>query len=132
MFGKKHAVGSVAKIDTLVGAATSVEGVLRFSGGVRVDGEVIGDVLAAEGEGGTLVLSGGAKIVGSVRVSHLVTNGNIVGNVDVAVALEMLSGAKICGDVTYQSIEIHQGAVVEGRLIHRAAPIRELTNDQAD
>jgi cytoskeletal protein CcmA (bactofilin family) len=128
MFGKKtDVVGSAGRIDSLIGAGTVIEGNLRFSGGLRIDGEVVGSVEAVEGAAGaTLVLSEQARVQGAVNVAHLVTNGTVVGPVTVRDSLEMQPKAKIVGDVDYALIEMHQGAVIEGRLVYRGAKPVEL------
>lgn len=45
MFGKRPEKPS-RRIDSLIGAGTRVTGDIHFSGGLRVDGEVIGNVRA--------------------------------------------------------------------------------------
>lgn len=127
MFGKKTDNKPQGRIDSLIGAGTVVEGNIRFSGGLRIDGEVKGSVEAAEGAtSSTLVLSEQARVEGSVTVAHLVSNGTVVGPVTVSESLEMQSRARIVGDVDYALIEMHQGAVIEGRLVHRGAKSVEL------
>ncbi len=127
MFGKKDDGKSKARIDSLIGAGTLIEGNIRFAGGLRIDGEVKGNVEAAEGASSSmLVLSEQARIEGSVSVAHVITNGTVVGQVTVTEFLEMQSRAKIVGDVDYALIEMHQGAVIEGRLVHRGNKSVEL------
>lgn len=127
MFGKKTDSKPQGRIDSLIGAGAVVEGNIRFSGGLRIDGEVKGSVEAAEGAtSSTLVLSEQARVEGSVTVAHLVSNGTVVGPVTVSESLEMQSRARIVGDVDYALIEMHQGAVIEGRLVHRGAKSVEL------
>lgn len=119
MFGKKTGGVPQGRIDSLIGAGTRVEGSIRFSGGLRIDGEVLGSVEAAEGaSSSTLVLSEHSRVEGAIRVAHLVTNGTVVGPVSVGESLEIQSKARIIGDVEYTMIEMHQGAVVEGRMLH--------------
>lgn len=119
MFSKKTDAKIQGRIDSLIGVGTQIEGNVRFTGGLRIDGEVKGCVEAAEGaSASTLVLSEHARIEGAVRVAHLVTNGVVVGPVSVTDSLEMQPKAKIVGDVEYALIEMHQGAVIEGRLMH--------------
>jgi len=126
MFGKKTPAGAQAKIDSLIGVGTCIEGKVRFSGGLRVDGEIRGSVEAvADASSSTLVVSDQARIEGAVSVAHLVLNGTIVGPVTVSETLEMQPKAKIVGDVAYESIEMHQGAVIEGRLVHAKSPQQE-------
>ena len=92
-----------------------------FSGGLRVDGMVRGNVAALPDQPGTLVVSSDARIDGEVQAAHIVVNGTINGPVHATETLELQAGSRVKGDVYYKSIEIHQGAVVEGRLVHHAA-----------
>lgn len=127
MFGKKSDSKPQGRIDSLIGAGTLVEGNIRFSGGLRIDGEVRGSVEAAEGaSSSTLVLSEHARVEGGVSVAHLVSNGTVVGPVRIGESLEMQSRSRILGDVEYVMIEMHQGAIIEGRLIHGIAKSVEL------
>ena len=127
MFGKNDDSKPKARIDSLIGAGTLIEGNIRFAGGLRIDGEVKGNVEAAEGASSSmLVLSEQARIEGSVSVAHVITNGTVVGPVTVTEFLEMQSRAKVVGDVDYALIEMHQGAVIEGRLVHRGNKSVEL------
>lgn len=130
MFGKKTESKPQGRIDSLIGAGTQVDGNVTFSGGLRVDGCIKGNVSAADAaSAATLVLSEHGRIEGDVSVAHLVTNGQIVGKVVVSEFLEMLAHAKIVGDVDYASIEMHQGAVIDaGRLLYR--PKSELAEEQ--
>jgi cytoskeletal protein CcmA (bactofilin family) len=130
VFGKKDENKPHGRIDSLIGAGTRVEGCIRFAGGLRVDGEVVGGIEAVEGaSASTLVLSEHARIEGPVRVAHLVSNGTVVGAVTVSESLEMQSKARIVGDVEYVMVEMHQGAVIEGRLLHRNSKTVELKAD---
>lgn len=127
MFGKRSENVPQGRIDSLIGAGTRVEGSIRFAGGLRIDGEVQGSVEAAEGAASSiLVLSEHARVEGAIRVAHLVTNGTVVGPVSVSDSLEIQSKARVLGDVEYVVIEMHQGAVVEGRMVHRDGKSVEL------
>jgi len=127
MFGKRDDGKPQGRIDSLIGVGTMVEGNIRFTGGLRIDGEVKGNVEAVEGASSSmLVLSEQARIEGAVSVAHLVSNGTVVGQVTVTEMLEMQSRAKVVGDVNYALIEMHQGAVIEGRLLHPASKSAEL------
>jgi cytoskeletal protein CcmA (bactofilin family) len=116
MFGKKaipHEIGS------LIGASTTVTGDVSFSGGLRVDGIVRGAVRCSEGEkGGVLVISEHGSVEGEVRASHIVVAGRINGPVHAAELIELQPKARVQGDVQYRALEMHHGAVVEGRMVH--------------
>jgi cytoskeletal protein CcmA (bactofilin family) len=108
-----------SRIDSLIGATTRIEGNVFFSGGLRVDGAVRGNVAALPDQPGTLVISEQARIDGEVSASHIVVNGTIVGPVHATETLELQTGSRVKGDVHYKNLEIQQGAVVEGRLVHQ-------------
>lgn len=120
MFGRGKSSKPQNRIDSLIGAGTRVDGNILFSGGLRIDGEVKGNVLVDKDQLGTLVVSEQAKIEGEVAVSHLVVNGTICGQVRVNDTLELQPGARVHGDVEYLQLEMQPGAVVQGRLIHQA------------
>jgi cytoskeletal protein CcmA (bactofilin family) len=109
-----------SKIDCLIGAGTKVDGNITFSGGLRVDGEIRGNITVEKGKQGTLVVSEHARIEGEIVVSHLVANGTMVGPVHVRESLELQPNARVTGDVEYMQLEMMPGAVVQGRLIHQA------------
>lgn len=109
------------RIDSLIGATTRIEGNVIFSGGLRVDGMVRGNVASLPDQPGTLMVSTDARIDGEVQAAHIVVNGTINGPVHATDTLELQSGSRVKGDVYYKSLEIHQGAVVEGRLVHQGA-----------
>jgi cytoskeletal protein CcmA (bactofilin family) len=119
MFGSKTSKPQ-SRIDCLIGAGTSIEGNLAFSGGLRVDGRVRGNVVAVDGEAATLVVSEEARIEGEIRVSHVVINGTVVGPVHASEYVELQAKCNVTGDVHYKTIEMHLGAVVQGRLAHQS------------
>ena len=106
------------RIDSLIGSTTRIEGNVFFAGGLRVDGAVRGNVAALPDQPGTLVVSEHARIDGEVQAAHIVVNGTIVGPLHATETLELQPSSRVKGDVHYKSIEMHQGAVVEGRLVH--------------
>jgi cytoskeletal protein CcmA (bactofilin family) len=120
MFGGKGGSKPHNNIECLIGAGTTVEGSIIFSGGLRVDGRVRGDVIAADDKPGTLVLSEQAQIEGEIRVSHVVINGTVIGPVHAAEYVELQPKANVTGDVHYKTLEIQLGAVVQGRLVYES------------
>ena len=111
-------------IDSLIGATTVIEGDVVFSGGLRIDGQVRGNVVAADGTAvtnSTLVVSEMARIEGEIRAAHVVVNGTIEGPVFVTEFLELQPKARVRGDVHYKAIEVHLGATLDGKLEHSGA-----------
>ena len=105
-----------AKINTLIGEGTTVEGTIHFKGGLHVVGNINGGV-RSDDENSVLIVSESSLITGDVKVSHLIVNGQIDGNVYVEGKVELFDQARINGDVHYQLLELPVGAVVNGSLI---------------
>jgi cytoskeletal protein CcmA (bactofilin family) len=110
--GKK----SQPPIRTLIGEGTVVQGQLRFVEGLRIDGEVLGDVLASDDAHSILVISEKAKVHGKVKAGHVIINGEVVGPVESNELLELQPKARVVGDVRYEALEMHQGAIIDGEL----------------
>ncbi|SDZ78874.1 MAG: polymer-forming cytoskeletal protein [Candidatus Thiothrix putei] len=107
-----------AQIDTIIGKGTTIDGDLRFSGGLHVEGVIKGN-LAADGDNATLILSEHGHIQGEVRVPSMVLNGAIDGDVFAGGKVELFEKARICGDVYYNLLEMAVGAEVNGKLVRQ-------------
>ncbi len=117
MFGKSN---KPSPIDSLIGSGTTIEGNISFSGGLRIDGHVKGHVKASANKPGTLVVSEMAKVEGEIDVAHVVINGTVAGPVRASEYVELLPKARVTGNVSYKSIEIHVGAIVMGQLVYES------------
>lgn len=125
MFFKKSN-RSQNSIETLVGVDTQINGDVHFSGGLRVDGVIRGDVSEPNASPGTLILSENGSIEGAVTASKIVINGKVTGTVKAGQFIEMQSKARIIGDLHYKSLEMHTGAVIEGKLVYLADNVQAL------
>lgn len=121
MFGTKKGSMPQSSIDSLIGAGTRIEGNIVFKGGLRVDGEVRGNISCENDQQGTLVISERASVEGEVTVGHVVIIGTVIGPVCASESLELLPAARVTGDVEYHQIEMQQGAVIQGRLVHQVS-----------
>ena len=121
MFGTKKGSTAHGSIDSLIGVGTRIDGNVVFSGGLRVDGQVHGSISSENGEQGTVVISEKASVEGAISVGHVVINGTVVGPVFAGESLELLPAARVTGDVEYHQIEMQQGAVIQGRLVHKTS-----------
>lgn len=122
-FGKNKRSKPQNRIDSLIGVGTKIEGNITFSGGLRVDGTIKGNVNEADDQPSTLVLSEQARVEGVICVSHVVINGTVVGPVQAHEYVELQSKSRVTGDVFYKTLEMHVGAIVEGKLVHRETDV---------
>lgn len=117
MLFKKSNNDIQSTIDTLIGSETKIEGDLHFSGGLRIDGEIRGNINEMNMNPSTIILSEHGTVEGAISASKLVLNGTVIGPVKSTQFIELQPKTKIKGDLYYKSLEMHAGAVVEGRLI---------------
>jgi len=116
MWGKKKS--NSTKIETLVGTAMEIQGDLIFSGGLHVDGKIVGNVIAEEDSNSMLVLSDQGQIEGEVRVPFVVLNGQVTGDVYASERVELSRHGQVKGNVYYNLLEMAMGAEVNGNLVH--------------
>ena len=103
-------------IRSLIAEGTLLQGNLRFTDGLRIDGQVVGDVLV-EGSGRSLLVIGdNARVHGRVSAGHVIISGEVRGPVHSTELLELQPKARVLGDVRYELLELHLGALVEGEL----------------
>jgi cytoskeletal protein CcmA (bactofilin family) len=103
-------------IRSLVGEGMVVQGNLRFTEGLRIDGEVQGDVTCENDARNILVISDNARVQGRVTAGHVIISGEVRGPIHATELLELQPKARVMGDVRYESLEMHPGAQVEGEL----------------
>ncbi len=99
---------------------TELKGDITFSGGLRIDGKVKGNITAKGDGSSTLVLSEHAVVTGNVTVPHMIINGTIKGQVQSRERIELQPKADVTGDVSYKAIQVALGAVVNGNLLREA------------
>lgn len=112
MFNKKKQ----PPIRSLIAQGSLIEGNFKFSEGLRVDGEVVGNIMARADVPSMLVVSETAVVQGELRADHIIISGSVSGLVHAAVLLELQPKARIRGDVHYAALEMHQGAIIDGDL----------------
>jgi len=115
---KKPKHRKAARIETLIGENTHIKGDIHFSGGLRIDGVITGNITADEGEAALLTLSEKGRIEGEVRVPYQLINGEVKGDIYAAEHIELAGKARINGNVFYKLLEVAMGSEVNGQLIH--------------
>ncbi len=121
MFNKKKQ----PPIKSLIAQGTRIEGHVLFHDGLRIDGEVVGDIRASDEKPSILVVSEVATVTGQIHADHVIINGHVKGPVLAFDLLELQPKARIEGDVSYKALEMHQGATISGQLKPMASGIED-------
>ncbi|WP_227814540.1 bactofilin family protein [Nitrogeniibacter aestuarii] len=133
MFGRKKAKVpgasiEINKLSSLIADNVEIVGDVIFSGGLRVDGCVKGNVINKDEERALLVLSEQGRIEGSVKTHDAVVNGTIVGDLTVNHFLELQANARVTGNITYRQLQMDCGASVDGKLEKTGTDVEEKRN----
>ncbi|RLA16078.1 MAG: cell shape determination protein CcmA [Gammaproteobacteria bacterium] len=119
-------------LETLIGANSEINGDLVFSGGLVVEGRVLGNLICREGDQGVLTLSKDGVIEGNVEIAHQVLDGTVIGDVVATEYVALQEHARVTGSVRYSFLEMAVGAEVNGQLVHvsdEVAPSPDITAD---
>ncbi len=125
---KKSARNGTNTVETLIGPRVVIRGDVQFSGGLYVEGKIIGKIIADEGSAAVLTISEQGMIDGEVHAPVVVIAGSLHGDIHASERVELSPTAKVQGNVFYKVVEMAGGATLTGRLIHADAPMSELTN----
>jgi cytoskeletal protein CcmA (bactofilin family) len=117
MFKQKQSKN--AKVDTLIGPKTRINGDVEFCGGLHLDGYIAGNVKGDSAAGTFLSVSQQGSIEGSVIAPNVILNGVVKGDIQASERVELGAKARVLGNVHYTIIETAVGAQINGKLIHR-------------
>jgi len=107
------------RVTSLIGRGTEIIGDINFSGGLHVDGKIVGNITAPDNDNSTCItISEHGHIEGEIHIPNIIINGNIEGNVYASNHLELAKKARVHGNVYYHVIEMAVGAEVNGNLEH--------------
>lgn len=114
----------------MIGAGVRVEGHIDFTGVLRVQGDVLGNVTCRGDAGGTVVVDATGSVTGAVGAPRIVVRGRVLGPLHAAQSIDIQQGGSVVGDAFYRQIVIHAGGVVEGALTP-ALPIDAAREDRS-
>ena len=102
---------------TLIANNAVVEGHVRFSDQLLINGIVKGNVYAEDGDEGTVTLTAKGEVHGEIRVPNVVINGRVVGDIHSTKHVELATQAR-----HHRHVGIHRdhapGQAVAGRHVH--------------
>lgn len=126
MFGSKKAHAGHG-VTTLIARNTRVEGTIRYSGELDIEGVIAGDILAEEGSKSIVKILEHGRVEGEVRAPEVIINGHVAGDVYASGQLYLADKAIVEGNVHYNTIEMEKGAQINGNLVHMeqsSAPVK--------
>lgn len=99
------------KSESLIAPDITIEGKIEGAGHVRIAGNFKGDVNVR----GDLTIEPGAKVTGSVRAEKVTIAGELIGNIESAVHVELLQTGALTGDLKAGSLSVAAGSRMRGQ-----------------
>ena len=96
----------------VLGKSTSFTGILKFDTALRIQGNFRGTI---EAKGDLIVDKDATVNADHITVSSLTVYGSISGTVQAMNKVDMMSGARVHGDVSAAKLRIADGVLFEGR-----------------
>jgi len=102
-----------SELDGYLGPNVHIKGDLLSENTLRFDGFLEGTLVAKD----ELIMGTEGKVRGQVVGRQLTLAGHIEGDVYAVGTLELLKGASICGQLCGPTVQVREGAVVDGRCL---------------
>jgi cytoskeletal protein CcmA (bactofilin family) len=101
------------EIITILGKGSAFDGKLTFEGTVRIDGGFSGEIRTD----GTLIVGPTAKVTAQIEASTVVIEGQVEGDIRATERVELAGTGRVVGTIHAPALEIHRGAVFDGRCV---------------
>lgn len=98
--------------ESLIAADLTIEGKIEGAGHVRIAGKFKGDVNVQ----GDLTIEKGARLNGGVKAKKVIVAGELEGNIESAVRVELLDSGALTGDIKAGSLTVAAGSRVRGHV----------------
>ncbi len=96
--------------ESLISPDLVIEGKIEGAGHVRIAGRFKGDINVH----GDLTIENGAKVDGSVRAERVTVAGELNGNIENAMHVELLQSGSLTGDVKSRTFSVAKGSRMRG------------------
>jgi len=120
MFGSKKTASSTRGVETLIARNTAIEGTVKFTGALTIEGKVLGDIFSESDKDSVVRITSNGRVTGEVHSPDVVINGYVNGDVFASGQLVLASDAVVDGNVHYNLIEMEKGAQINGSMVHSA------------
>jgi cytoskeletal protein CcmA (bactofilin family) len=116
---KMNSSDSVESFDTLIGAATRIEGRMVVNKSIRLDGTIEGSIESPNDNQVTVAIGHTGLVHGDVRAHRVLVNGQVDGNIYAREKCELHETSKVKGDIHYGLLGIEHGAEILGLMVKK-------------
>jgi cytoskeletal protein CcmA (bactofilin family) len=98
------------EINAFLGKDTEFEGKFSFTGAVRVDGKISGEIFSS----GTLIVGESAVIHSQIHVADIIISGEVHGDIFAERKIEITVPGKLFGNIKTPKLVLEEGVIFEG------------------
>ena len=102
------------RISTFIGADASIDGAIEFTGTIRVDGSVKGNITST---GGTVVIGEKGVVNAEISVNVAVVMGEVNGTIEAKERIEVYPPGRLGGDIRSPIVSIEPGGIFNGNCV---------------
>jgi cytoskeletal protein CcmA (bactofilin family) len=110
---------SIESFDTLIGAATKIQGRMVVNKSIRLDGIIEGSIESSTDNQVTVAIGHTGLVNGDVRAHRVLVNGQVDGNIYAREKCELHETSKVKGDIHYGLLGIEHGAEILGLMVKK-------------
>ena len=114
-----NSTDSLESFDTLIGAATKIEGRMVVNKSIRLDGTIEGSIESTLDTQVTVAIGHTGLVHGDVRAHRVLVNGQVDGNIYAREKCELHETSKVKGDIHYGLLGIEHGAEILGLMVKK-------------
>jgi cytoskeletal protein CcmA (bactofilin family) len=129
---KKSSRNGTNTVETLIGPRVVIKGDIEFSGGLYVEGRIVGKIIAVEANTAVITVAEQGHVEGEVHSPIVIIAGALTGDVHASERIELAPTAKVQGNIYYKVVEMAAGATLTGRLIHADASLAQQVVGEAE
>lgn len=100
-------------INTIIGSGSSISGDVHINGFIRIDGDIDGNLETD----GNVIIGENARIHGNIDAKSVIIGGIILGNVQAAENVKLLTNAVVIGDIISHKVQIDDKSTFHGHCI---------------
>jgi len=106
------------EIAAFLSKGTSFKGIITYSGSIRIDGKVEGEIISQ----GSLIVGESAHIKAEVSVGSIVCAGEMTGDIQASEKVHLQSTAKLTGSLSTPALVIDEGVSFNARCEMKKTP----------
>lgn len=107
---KERNLSKDSKLNCVIAKGTQIQGNIKASESIRLDGVLIGDVICDK----KVVIGAKGRVEGKIKASDAYVMGEVQGEMIISGTLQLESTARVNGNLSAKNLIVDEGATMDG------------------